>query len=320
MMSVRETPWAGLGVTLDSPPTIEEAIGAAGLDWEVKLKPLFAHPAKDDAFVWESPQQVASRATVRASDGMILGVVGHHYTVVQNREAFGFFQPFLDAKVVELEAAGTLYSGRRVWVLAKITQDPTEVAPGDGIERYILLSNSHDGTLAVRVGFTALRLLCSNQLHFAHSTSRLLRVRHSRNVHDALEMVQQAMDVANREFATTVEQMKAMVRKGVVDVDIAKYVREVFKPKVFVTHGEEEKYDEEGAKRLVAKIIPLFEEENERTPQASGTVWTLYNGVTNYLSHERGRNQDSRVDSLWYGDSAQKARRALTVAARMAVG
>jgi phage/plasmid-like protein (TIGR03299 family) len=319
MFSVNEVPWHGLGTILDSPPTPADAIRVAGLDWEVRLKPLYAHPDKEDAFVWAEPKKVQAFATTRATDGKVLGIVGPHYTVVQNAEAFSFFQPFIDSGTCKLETAGSLRGGRRIWVLARIEEDPTEILKGDEIRRYALMSNSHDGTLAVRVGFTGVRAVCENTLTWAHSEGKILRIRHSKNVHDALDAVQGIMDVANSQFAATVEQMRAMVRKGVVDVDVAKFVREVFKPKVFLTKGEEERYWEEGAPQLVGKVLPLFAEENERMPAAEGTVWTMYNSVTNLLTHHRVADQSRRLDSQWFGDSADKSRRALQVAGKLAM-
>ena len=164
MLSVNEVPWHGLGVILDSPPTPADAIRIAGLDWEVKLKQLYAHPDLNDAFVWPSPRQVSAFATTRATDGKVLGIVGPNYTVVQNTEAFAFFQPFIDSGTCKIETAGSLRGGRRIWVLARIEEDPTEILKGDEIRRYTLMSNSHDGTLAVRVGFTGIRAVCENTL------------------------------------------------------------------------------------------------------------------------------------------------------------
>jgi hypothetical protein len=67
---------------------------------------------------------VESKAVRRTSDGRILGVVGPRFTALQNRAAFVWFQPFLDAKEAALNTAGSLRNGSRVWVLAKLNRDP----------------------------------------------------------------------------------------------------------------------------------------------------------------------------------------------------
>src|ERR1700677_826930 len=127
MMSVTEKPWHGLGIVLDAPPTTEEAIRLAGLDWEVKLVPL--HGTLDG----EPLKDVGTWATVRATDRRVLGTVGPTYKPLQNVDAFKFFQPALDAGEATLETAGSLRHGRRVWVLARVKQDPIDVVPGDAV-------------------------------------------------------------------------------------------------------------------------------------------------------------------------------------------
>jgi phage/plasmid-like protein (TIGR03299 family) len=201
--------------------------------------------------------------------------------------------------------------------MARINEDPVEIVKDDVIVRHILLSNSHDGSLAVRCGFSGVRLVCMNAISYAYNSpaSKLLRIRHTRRVHEALETVQSVMGVANREFEATVEQMKTLTRCGVDTKTIEKYVRRVFKPQV-VKGGNE---DDNAAKRLVGKIIPLIEEEERILPSIRGTMWAAYNGVTRYLSHHRGRTQDNRVDSQWFGDSAKVGGQALQVATRMAM-
>jgi phage/plasmid-like protein (TIGR03299 family) len=143
--AVGETPWHGLGTRLEAPPTTAEAIRLAGLDWEVLLKPLC---------VAETGQEVPARATVRQSDGKILGVVGPEYQPLQNREAFGFFDPFVTAGEATLETAGSLREGKRVFVLARIRRDPISIVDraDDTIARYASALGRSDPLALVRNG------------------------------------------------------------------------------------------------------------------------------------------------------------------------
>ena len=189
MMFVGETPWHGLGNQLDEAPTIGEAIDASGLDWEVGLKPLQTTDGTP----------VSHRATYRKTDGSILGVVGPRYTPLQNRDAFDWFQPFLDAGECNLHTAGSLHSGQKVWVLAQLNRDNSEIVKGDEVCKFILLSNSHDGTTAIRVGYTPIRVVCVNTLaaaHSKHSGSKLIRIRHTRSSKNNLENVRDIMDLS----------------------------------------------------------------------------------------------------------------------------
>src|SRR4029077_9278151 len=132
-----------------------------------------------------------------------------------NKDAFHWFQPFLDAREAALHTAGSLRQGSRIWVLAKLHRHPLVVAPGDEVEKFILLSHGHDGSLAVRVGFTPIRVVCQNTLSMAHGcdASRLIRVKHTREVVENLAPVRAVMDVAHAEFEATAEQYRRLARK-----------------------------------------------------------------------------------------------------------
>lgn len=319
MMYVGQTPWHSLGKKLDKPPTTREAIVAAGLDWTVDLKPLFVQPTDDDF------EKLTWNATVRSTDGSILGVVGPTYKPLQNVEAFSFFDPFLESGAATLETAGSLKAGKRVWVLAKVAGDPVEIVPGDAVERFIVLSNGHDGTMAIRVGFTPIRVVCSNTMAMAHTdkASKLLRVRHTSNTVNTLEVIRDTMKVLDAEFLATTDQFKLLAKRQVKASDLKEFVRLVFKPTVVQTiESMDIKADDADgrADKLFNKILPLFEKgRGNDLPGVAGTLWGAYNAVTEYTTWERGRNVDNRLDSLWFGDSANVNQRALQVAAKMAM-
>ena len=112
----------------------------------------------------DKQEKVARYAVRRKTDGRILGTVGPRYTLLQNKDAFQWFQPFLDAQEAALHTAGSLVHGSRIWVLAKLNRDPLVIAEGDEVEKFVLLSHSHDGSLAVRVGFTPIRVVCAEHV------------------------------------------------------------------------------------------------------------------------------------------------------------
>jgi phage/plasmid-like protein (TIGR03299 family) len=315
MMSVHEVPWHGLGTILDNPPTIEEGIQCAGLDWEVKLEPLVLK---------NGGLEVPASATVRTIGDKtdVLGVVGPRYTPIQNREAFAFFQPFLDGKVASLETAGSLRNGQRVWVLAKVAHSSMiDVVPGDSVERFILLSNSHDGSQAARVGLTATRVVCANTLAVAHSSSasKLLKVRHTKNANEALNIVREVMQIADQEFLATAAQWRQLAKFGVTQKTLKAYVRRVFDPQIAEDASDAEIAEKSTCARVLPDIIRLFESgAGADLPGVKGTMWCAYNAITEYLTHERGRSADIRLDSLWFGPGQVTNQRALQVGLKMA--
>jgi phage/plasmid-like protein (TIGR03299 family) len=342
MLYVGAAPWHKLGVALDNPPAVAEAIRLAGLDWAVVLK---------DLQLAETGEAVDHKATVRATDGKILGVVGPRYRPLQNADAFAWFEPFLASGEASIHTAGSLAEGRRVWILAKINREPSVIAPGDEVEKFILLSNSHDGTLAVRVGFTPIRVVCHNTLSLAHGTeaSKLIRIRHTESAKDTLAEVREVMNAANQTFEATADVYRQLARRPSCAADLRKYVKQVFElpaedkdlsgksrtllDSIIRRHGEQadlmrELMAGDGVHRqattaaegsLLDSIIGNFEGgRGSDLPDARGSYWQAYNAVTEYLSHERGRSADSRLNGLWFGEGAAINQRALSTAVAMA--
>jgi phage/plasmid-like protein (TIGR03299 family) len=188
------------------------------------------------------------------------------------------------------------------------------VAPGDEVEKFILLSHGHDGSLAVRVGFTPIRVVCRNTLSMAHGSdaSKLIRLKHTKDVLENLANVREVMDLANAEFEATAKQYRRLARTGINQADLRRYVKLVFKV-------EEDQEGSTRLKNIMEEIVGLAEAgRGNNLPSVSGSLWTAYNGVSEWLGYQRGNSQDNRLNSLWFGDGAGMNRRALEVALEMA--
>jgi phage/plasmid-like protein (TIGR03299 family) len=300
-------PWHRLGTALEEGDLYDWPVASrkAGLDWEVELVPLVTG---------DTHAQVDHRAVRRTSDSRVLGVVGPRYAPLQNKDAFGWFQPFLDAREAALHTAGSLRSGSRIWVLAKLNRDPLVIAEGDTVEKFILLSHGHDGSLAVRCGFTPVRVVCANTLAMAHGSdaSKLIRVKHTKEILMNLANIREVMDLANAEFEATAEQYRLLARKSINQADLRQYVRRVLK----VEGGENPGTRLQNIADEIARLAEAGRGNN--LPSIRGTYWSAYNGVSEWLTYSRGRSEDNRLNSLWFGDSALTNRHALDVALDMA--
>lgn len=308
MFFVGETPWHGLGQRLTDAPNVSEAIKQAGLDWFVKTVPL-------QTIGTNTP--VPARATVRESDGSILGVVGERYHVLQNSDAFKFFDPMVESGLVTLETAGSLQNGKRVWILARIGGDSDmDIIKGDAVRKFIMLSNSHDGTLAVRVGFTPVRIVCANTLAMAHTDgqSAIVRLRHHSSVARNLDALREAMNLANQSFEATADQFRLLAQRQINANDLRKFVKIVL--------GHEHTEDKDLSTRTqnqIDTIETLFVGgRGADLPGVRGTVWAAYNAVTEFLSHAANSNGDKRYASLWFGENAKRNQLALDVALKLA--
>lgn len=328
MMFHGALPWHGEGNRIDDDGRldIEKGLEASGTDWQVKLVDLVTTPQAqkvinsasvcDPDDVPEIMPNIDHRAVVRETDESVLGVVGPRYRPLQNREAFEWFQPFLDAETCMLHTAGSLYNGKKVWVLAQINDDVVEIAKGDEVAKFILLSNSHDGTTAVRVGYTPIRVVCANTLAMAYgnSASTLLRVRHTQRLKSTLNDIRDIMNVANQQFEATAEQYRYLASQAINSADLRNYVKIVL--------GVSDTLEDElptRTKNTIADIVGLCESGQGNTlPGVRGTWWSAYNGVTEYLNHQQGRNVNNRLNSLWFGPNVKQNQTALSKALEMA--
>jgi len=153
MFYTRVVPWHGLGVCVEETLSSEEALEKSGLDWKVIQRPIMTSTYDHIK---------GYKANIRESDNRVLGVVTDRYKVVQNREAFAFTDALL-GEGVTYETAGSINEGRKVWLLAKLPDNYT--MEGEQIEPYLVFSNTHDGSGAIKVAMTPIRVVCQNTLN-----------------------------------------------------------------------------------------------------------------------------------------------------------
>lgn len=310
MVFAGATPWHGLGTQINEQTNFWDAFELAGLNWGVQVQPLYRKNG-------ESLEQVPANCVYREDTSKLLGVVGPRWTPLQNSEAFKIFEPMIDSGLMDLHTAGSLHEGKRIWVLCKLRLDNSEVVQGDEIAKFALLSNSHDGKLAVHFGLTPIRVVCANTEAMArsHAESKLIRVLHHRNVVSNVEKLRDILDVANQEFAATIEQYRFLASRQIVQKDLVKYVRILVNAKPEVADADLPTR----TKNTIAAIQEKFEAgKGNSLPGVSGTYWAAYNSFTEYLNYERGRNTNNRMDSLWFGVGKNDNKRALDLAVALA--
>lgn len=161
MFYVREKPWHGLGTMVAEAPNSTAALRLAGLDWNVIQKDIMT--------VGGSVTIPGFKANVRDTDGSVLGIVTDRYRVVQNAEAFSFTEALLGEGVC-YETAGSLQGGRRTWILARLPHQ--YIINGEEITPYLVFMNAHDGSSAIKVAMTPVRVVCQNTLNLALSTAK----------------------------------------------------------------------------------------------------------------------------------------------------
>ena len=213
MFSVREKPWHGLGTIVMEAPTSADALGLAGLDWEVVQEPVYTgnqEPIK------------GYKANVRSSDRKVLGVVSDRYKVVQNTDAFSFTDELL-GKGVRYETAGSLQEGKKVWLLARLPKE--YVIAGERISPYLVFSNTHDGSGSVKVAVTPVRVVCNNTLNLALNTAkRSFSMIHAGNIHDKIQEAKDTLFMAERYMDSLSIEFEQLRRQKMTDAQVKEYI------------------------------------------------------------------------------------------------
>jgi phage/plasmid-like protein (TIGR03299 family) len=240
-----------------------------------------------------------------------LSVVGKRYRVVQPSEVLGFYRDLVSVGGFELETAGVLKGGRKLWALAKTGQE-TMLKGGDLVKGYLLLATACDGTLATTAQFTSVRVVCNNTLQLATGDTRgAVKVPHS-TVFDPVA-VKKELGLGVTAWDQFMQSITAMSDRKVHRIEAMNYLVDV----------------------LGDPTIPLAEQPNQKGLQsvfelfsgngmgsdmasASGTAWGLLNAVTEHIDHQRrARNHDYRLDSAWFGQGAAIKAKAYETALRL---
>ncbi|MCL2774829.1 MAG: DUF932 domain-containing protein [Oscillospiraceae bacterium] len=213
MFYVRQTPWHGLGVKVAEALSSEEALEKSGLNWTVTQQPIYTAQG----------QLIPNyKANIRETDSQILGVVSDRYQIVQNYEAFAFTDELLGMSV-KYETAGSLQNGRRVWLLAKLPEK--YIIMGDKIEPYIVFSNSHDGSAAITVAMTPVRVVCQNTLNLAlRQAKRTWSARHIGNIQGKMHEAQETLELANTYMSELGKEIDTLNRIKLSDTKILKFI------------------------------------------------------------------------------------------------
>jgi len=304
-----DKPWHGLGLQVPGLMTTREALVAGRLDWHVDLKELHIKGdlgVNEDGSVTQIPDLLVPEtfATVRRDTNTVLGVVGPGYCVVQNIEAFEFFDSALGDGSAAIETVGALGKGERIFAMAKLPQ-VTEIVPGDPVESYMLLTSSHDGSKAIQALFTPVRVVCNNTLTAAlKGAKNVVSIKHTKNVKKGLDKAHELL-VQNAEYWTKAQAaLKFMAAQDMSKADVTTFLKNLFPGKKLLAEIEDAAPEEDTAtrtKNMRDRIETLYAGQAIGSDLAGRTRWGMLNAVTHFIDHEReGRTRkDGSAVSKW---------------------
>lgn len=301
-----ETPWHGLGNPLTERQPLEVWLREAGMDWSIQSSPVH--------YLTDNSAKVFNDAKVlyRSDSGEALSVVSKRYQEVQPREVLEFYRDLVDLGGFELETAGVLKGGRKLWALARTGQE-TMLKGGDLVKGYLLLATACDGTLATTAQFTSVRVVCNNTLQMATGDSTgAIKVPHSTKFDG--DKVKQQLGIGVNHWQQFISDMRRLSECPVHPFEARRYLVEVLGDPELPFHRQPNL-------KVLNHVFGLYAGQGMGSTLASAndTTWGLVNAVTQYVDHDRrSRTPDNRLDSAWFGVGALIKQKALDEAMKLA--
>lgn len=302
MAYVNETPWHGLGNQLAPRQPLEVWAEQAGMNWtiqEAEVRFVSAGTGASLGSIHAFPDQ---KVLYRSDTQAPLSVVSRRFQVVQPHEVLEFYRDLTEVGGFELETAGVLKEGKKLWALARTGQNAT-LKGRDKINGYLLLATACDGTLATTAQFTSVRVVCNNTLAVAlGDSSGAIKVPH-RSQFDP-QAVKRQLGIAISSWDGFMARMKALSECKIKGDAAESFLRRVLTYSVAVTPDGNGSAVNDRALKAVHDLY-LGRGKGAELASASGTAWGLVNSVTEYVDHHRrARSADHRLDAAWFGQGA----------------
>ena len=306
-----ETPWHRLGTKLDNPATAAEAIDAARLNYRADLTEMVT---RDGIPI---PNR---KAVIRGDTRSVLGVVGNNYVPIQNAECFSFLDAVVADGSIRYHTAGALGKGERIWMLARLPGHIRVKGSDDITEKFLLLHNSHDGSSALRVFFTPIRVVCANTLSVAERSGRGhgLTVRHQGDLSTKIRQAQTVLGLAEMFYDDMQFKVNLLADHHPTQSQLKNFFEALYPD---MPEGENKR-----AAKIRSELFRLFEDGmGQDIPGIRHSSWAALHAVTEWVDHHRptrvraGQDRDSlRLQSQWFGSGAALKARGWQLALQMA--
>jgi phage/plasmid-like protein (TIGR03299 family) len=278
--SARLSAWHQLGTITEQCMTADELMTKAFLGgWKVrKIDLQGVEYTPDGVKIIECPdRRMTVRTNIVTGQTEYLGIVSDDYAEVQNEETAEMLDRLADESGAHFETGGSLRGGRSVFITMKL---PTsmQIAGVDDMDLYLCATTSHDGTSALRVDATPVRVVCANTQRAALAQTKGFYVfRHTSNVRSQIAQAREALGLV----WTYLDGLQAEAERMINET---------------LTMGEFEK--------VVADLWPLADDASEQTKRnhrkrsatlrylirdadtqaaIKGTRWAGFQAITEYI-------------------------------------
>lgn len=294
--------WHGLGTVVDTEQKACDAIRLAKLDYKVSKKP--SGFQKDNGEWKVNPNEYN---IVREDTETKLGNCTNVYKIVQNVEAFNFFDVVVGEGQAIYHSAGALGQGEKVWILAKLPND-IYINADDKVEKYLCLTNSYDGKSALRMYFTPIRVVCQNTLNMSLSDAKNgISIRHSGNINGKIDEARKVLGISINYYNQFEAITKQLEDKILTVNEVESYFDNVL--------GIDEEKTSTNKLNKKDDLLALFEGGKGQKLGHKHSAWKAYNAVTEYVDHHStiknvSKDTNKKIDNILFGTGAKMKEKA----------
>jgi len=289
---VGEVPWHGLGKKMMPGSSFDIWMEEAGLSW--KAKRASVNFIDEEGIVQKGMSEIVYRSDTKKE----LGIVTSRYHIVQPSEVIEFYSDLVATRGWEIEVAGSLDGGKKIWALAKTDADIHVLGGADKINIYILLATTFDGTMATIGKFTSIRVVCQNTLSMSLSDKMAkVSVPHSR-VFNA-ETVKNELGIYEASTIKFEEDTNILAKQKMSDKDAMKFI-------INILAGSDTLVEDLSTRQsnIIRGVFDLYKGKGagSNLVTSSGTAWGIVNSITEYVDHHiNSRSVNNRMKSAWFG-------------------
>jgi phage/plasmid-like protein (TIGR03299 family) len=296
--------WHGEGNVVASTFRFEDifpedgSLGIAGINWGVRKRPSFVQ-LEDGTFV-PSPDGFD---IVRDTDNAVLTRggrgVGAGYDPILNREAFSFLREAMCDHTLEWDTSISVDGGSTIAGIVSLPDSGIDLVKGDRHYLYLTVINTHDGSGAMKVFPTDVRVVCANTVAAAlKSRDRALtvNVRHSGSTANKLTQAQSILKQATAEYQRFLEWQRKLTDVSANDKQVAEVAVRLFG----VAAADASQRSKTIIENKVLALTAGIDRDRLLLPTGDLSAYNVFNGITNMVDHDFGNAGGESRDRFSY--------------------
>lgn len=305
--STKKPAWHLKGFVSDKYETSREVLVKSGLNFTVDQAP--------NKHVFPSGKEEISKTsffTFRTDTEQVLGSsVGRDYTIVQNLDAFSFFDEIAGPNNIYYETAGALGNGEVIFITAKFPHH-IKILGRDLVDIYLFFTTRHDGKGSIIGGLTPTRVVCNNTLNIAlKNCETVIRIRHTESAPEKLKQAHKVLKMVDTATPIIEQAFNHLASVRITDKQLKRLIQLALTPKKEVRDNIKAENWRAISHQFKATTDEIFSygknSETQQLESTKGTLFGAYNAMTGYFQNRKTfKNEQVKAKNILFGGTAQK--------------